>query len=66
MTKEHGLYKLIYMKGKEYTPPQKRVNKLVTYVSVAGDWSQDKGEVRKKNEYWVSLCDEENLLKLNV
>lgn len=48
MTKEHGLYKLIYMKGKEYTPPQKRVNKLVTYVSVAGDWSQDKGEVRKK------------------
>lgn len=38
------------MKGKEYIPPQKRVNKLVTYVSVAGDWSQDKGEVRKK---WV-------------
>lgn len=53
------------MKGKEYTPPQKRANKLVTYVSAAGDWSQDKGEVRK-NEYWASLCDGENLLKLNM
>lgn len=35
------------MKGKEYIPPEKRVNKLVIYVSVAGNWSQDKGEVRK-------------------
>lgn len=53
------------MKSKEYTPPQKKVNKLVIQVSVARDWSQDKGELRK-NEYWMTFCDEENFLKLNV